>query len=970
MLRALFLLVLWTVAFPNYSFAQADKQKADSLFSLAQKSFNSDNYTDAENYYQMASDLYKTIDYDKHLEALILKNETISYSGWAKRSILELPAVDSLVQLTDNEWLKSRSKMVLGNTRYDLGQKIQAVKEYESGISHAEKANDIPLVFGHIRNASLVCVELQRLDQALTYAKRGLSIANTLDDMTIKARANNIMFNAYRDLGDTDRSEIHIKAFLEYVKYSTDTLSIGNAHNNYAIFLREKGDIDLSIYHFQKGLEVLRKVNDTVTMSRSLQGIAYNYQLIGDYERAMEYAADSYNILDETRINRRAVTSKYAALSFRRAQKFDEAEVWFQKAYEHFSEMDDSREEGDLHTGYAGFNLQIGKLDKAEQVVDQILSKPVSTFSPNIYFDMLALKSEIAFARKNYPLFLEYAKQAYSYFNRIHGINQKRATASLARASFYNNSDNAFVFANKYFELLDSDRKGSIGFVLESGLVRRESNFYKEVAGWYLKLNDDPTKAFEFIENGKSRVLINELRVADQNAYDNLGQGDAVKMRNASQYIAKLYSQLGATSDAGTKDSLQNVIRDQELKRDVLLAEIRETYPELELSQKPEVPTVGEVQKMLDGETAFVEFAFSGKDLIVFFITKDEVDYKIISPDSDKSMRTVIEELVETYRDAIAEEKAIDVLSQLSQPIMALTLQELLDKFGSVNKLIISPDGPLSKLPFQPLHYNGQHLVQNFDIKYIPSASIIPLLNDPHRIGSNRFFGFGNQDFSGPEEADPLRNYSLAYLGNAMNEVKRVSGKFTNPTVMEGHTESERIIKSDLGKYSYIHFATHGVVNEQAPSLSKLILTNKLMETDAEEDGHLTVDEISSLKLNADLVVLSACNTGIGKLISGEGLLGMQRSFLTAGASAVMVSLWEVNDQSTVDVMTHYYDHMLKMQENEYGRWERFLNLFGWYEQPVFDYRSKALRAAQLEMIKDPYFNHPKYWAPFIYIGK
>jgi CHAT domain-containing protein len=141
-----------------------------------------------------------------------------------------------------------------------------------------------------------------------------------------------------------------------------------------------------------------------------------------------------------------------------------------------------------------------------------------------------------------------------------------------------------------------------------------------------------------------------------------------------------------------------------------------------------------------------------------------------------------------------------------------------------------------------------------------------------------------------------------------------------------------------------IHFATHGLLDEKQPELSGLVLTRT---PGSREDGLLQVYEIFNLELDADLVVLSACDTGLGNAVGGEGLLGVTRALLYAGAHSVVVSLWQVDDTSTPDLMVGFYRHLDKAGD-----------------------KAEALRQAKLTMIHEKRFAHPFYWAPFILIGE
>ena len=157
---------------------------------------------------------------------------------------------------------------------------------------------------------------------------------------------------------------------------------------------------------------------------------------------------------------------------------------------------------------------------------------------------------------------------------------------------------------------------------------------------------------------------------------------------------------------------------------------------------------------------------------------------------------------------------------------------------------------------------------------------------------------------------------------------------------------SEALIKANnLKNYKYLHFATHGMVNESKPELSRVFLCPK-----GDEDGSLFSGEIYNLKINADLVTLSACETGLGKIAEGEGIVGLSRSLMYAGAENLVVSLWQVADASTAQLMIDFYKEHLYHSEND---------LF-----------SDDLRKAKLKLLNSENYYNPYYWAPFILVGK
>jgi CHAT domain-containing protein len=190
--------------------------------------------------------------------------------------------------------------------------------------------------------------------------------------------------------------------------------------------------------------------------------------------------------------------------------------------------------------------------------------------------------------------------------------------------------------------------------------------------------------------------------------------------------------------------------------------------------------------------------------------------------------------------------------------------------------------------------------------------------------------------------------WNLQRLRDSGREVTSVAKRYKSneAVVFQGRAAKEENVKGNeyLGTARRIHFATHGVISERQPQYSGLVLT---LDEDPKEDGLLQVYEIFNLKLNADLVVLSACKTGLGKEVKGEGLIGLTRAFMYAGARSLVVSLWQVADPSTAELMVKFYERLDRAGD-----------------------KADALRQAKLELIQSGRYAHPFYWAPFVLVGE
>ena len=286
--------------------------------------------------------------------------------------------------------------------------------------------------------------------------------------------------------------------------------------------------------------------------------------------------------------------------------------------------------------------------------------------------------------------------------------------------------------------------------------------------------------------------------------------------------------------------------------------------------------------------------------------------------------------------------------------IFALTADELYEILfpGSVHKsvdhLIVIPAGRLGTVPFEALLTRS---AKGFPLDY---KSLDYLIND-YAISYQYASALYYQNHLNPRQANqkpsaflcaPVTFSQLDDLPGTNQEVSNLqqilSGKGLKPEVYLEANASEEIVKSkNLKDYRYLHFATHGVVNENNPALSRIFL--KESETN---DGNLFSGEIYNLQLGADLVTLSACETGLGKVSKGEGIIGLSRALVYAGANNIVVSLWSVADTSTSNLMIDFYGNI---SGNDY---------------------SAGLRQAKLKMIRTGDFSKPYYWAPFILIGR
>ena len=453
--------------------------------------------------------------------------------------------------------------------------------------------------------------------------------------------------------------------------------------------------------------------------------------------------------------------------------------------------------------------------------------------------------------------------------------------------------------------------------------------------------------------------------------------------------IVHLQTLLSSASLALPEDGVQRLDRDltraEEEEQDVDAA-IRRGQPASAAGGTPRSSSLPDIQALLDEHTAFLEFFLGDDSSYLFVVTRQGLSTHRLPPKRD--LATLVHRVgsaVYKYSSLRAQHFAQDA-HQLYRILILPAAAELRGKAH----LILAPDEVLHSLSFEvlltsPVPSSGPpsrdfpYLIRDRSVSYVPSATVMARLLAERPPGERLpgpgklFVGFGDPGEAPASDGDagtvprgpgacaasgdpraahgspraPDRDRFPALPG-ARDEVCRIARLFpadqavifTGPDATETNVKTNPLVASARN----LHFAAHGVLDENHPDRSGLQLARGGGSPD---DGLLQVREISDLELHADLVVLSACQSGLGRIVSGEGLIGMTRAFLYAGAASIVVSLWQVDDESTSDLMVSFYRHLAKIGD-----------------------KSEALRRAKLELIDRSRYFHPYFWAAFILVGR
>jgi CHAT domain-containing protein len=458
-------------------------------------------------------------------------------------------------------------------------------------------------------------------------------------------------------------------------------------------------------------------------------------------------------------------------------------------------------------------------------------------------------------------------------------------------------------------------------------------------------------EALVYAERAKGRVLLEAVRDnrADlKNIYTETERVEAALLINE---LSAIRERIRSEPDREAKSELQNQL--DAVRRELVLFQERlaAAHPELPLRAGPARSlTHASLNNLVPAnDFAYLEYVVTGDDVGIFIVkrsgvnTEHELKYVNLPVNAD-----ALREKVNAFHSALAERHP-DYLP-LGRELYRLLIAPVANQLRNIRTVCIIPDEFLWTLPFQALTTTqGNYLIQEYSLFYAPSLSVLNemALRRWQKSSKESLIAFGNPVIERNEEL----KQDLHPIPEAETEVLAVAAALRMQTkrVLVGRKADEKTFKDLAPQYATIHLATHGVLDNRDPLNSHLLLTKT--DGELENDGLLQAREIINMRLNANLAVLSACETGYGRISPGEGVIGMSWAFLVAGARSVVVSQWRVNSASTSQLMKTFYQALAR--ENN----------------PNSRNKSLALREASLRLVKDRRYRHPFYWAGFVLVS-
>ena len=850
--------------------------------------------------------------------------------GQTEKALATLSELITLSRATGNLSGESQAHNNIGAIYVTQGRLREAIEQYNQTLLLLQQTGDRfnqATILNNIGNAYARMGEFQ---QALEYLLRGVKLAQTTGDRRGEALNLGGIGHLYMRLRDYPKAREYYEQSLALSRSTNIRAPESGALNNLGVIYGGMGDLPRALDYSNQALLLFAQLGDRSGEAAALTNLGSVYKILGETQKALDY-------YEKALVARRAAEDQYGeayTLSARGAvyeQMGNES-----KALDHLTRaLALTRKVGD-RLGEADTLYQLARLERRGGNFGQARHR------------------------------LEEALKI---------VESTRAKVSLAdtRAVYFASRQEMYDF---YIDLLmQPDKSGGEG---------------------------DVTGAWLANERRSARNLAE--RLAEVSADLHAGVAPELLQREArlqQDLSAKADQQVRLLSRKHTADQAAALAKEIEaltIEYEQALAQIRQASPRYAALTQPEPTSLKHLQaEVLDSGTLLLEYSLGEERSYLWAITQTSIKgYEL-------PKRSTLESTARRFYDLLIA-KADTLYPEVLNALSEMLLKPVADQLGGKRLLIVS-DGALHYVPFGALPLpsasasksgnrrvgrnwgeSPQPVIEHHEIVSLPSASVLAILRRemtgrrpaPNLVAVLADPVFDKEDqrvkakLGNPPAEGQASQAKVSEPASTLTDTFRSmqeSGLTTFERLLLSRREAEAIhalvpgnqslqaldftasrataISPELGRYRIVHFATHSLLNNQHPGLSGIVLS--LVDQQGKpQDGFLRLYEIYNLRLNADLVVLSSCQTALGKEFRGEGLVGLTRGFMYAGAPRVVASLWKVSDKATAELMKRFYQKMLKDGLRP----------------------AAALRAAQVSMLREKQWQAAYYWAGFLLQGE
>jgi CHAT domain-containing protein/Tfp pilus assembly protein PilF len=801
----------------------------------------------------------------------------------------------------------------------------------------------------------------RRPELAVKLYEKSLALSQELGDRNLTALIFNGLGMAHTNLGNYDVGlDFYFKA-RDLSEELGDKGTLNMALNNIGTRYLAQGRYAEALDYLHKGLAVLLEQGaaaDRRSLAYKYQNIGLVYRRQGHLDQALAYSRKSLDLLieDGDKFGVANLQNNIGVI-YKSQGLYDQGLEWFRKALPAYEALNATpgvarvlNNIGDTCRLQGRYDEALEPLTKSLRLREQGKDRGAVTLSLN----NLARLYE---AQGKYAEMLEVSQRSLKVADELYSREEiwtaqdhiGRALVGLGKPA---EAQKSFLAAIAGIESLRREVAG--------GEQQQQSFLENRLSPWFgmidvLVSQQRYAEALTFAEQSKARVLLDALQTGRANPRKTWSKEEREAEEQRRLKLVALNSQLTTESrrdkpDAARVAELKSVVEKTRLEYEDFETRLYVTHPELRL-QRGEAPIVKAEELasfVQDSSSALLEYVVDDDKTFLFVVTKSDLRVYTLPLKRDELAKQT-----EAFRKQLA-------ARDLGFRAPAAKLYELLLKPAEAQlrgrtNLIIVPDNTLWDLPFQTLvNTANRFVIEDAAISYAPSLTVLREMTQRRKVEAAHaspptLLALGNPVVGSEtlkRAALTLRDGKLDPLPEAEQEVKalgRLYGAARSKVYIGAEAREDRV-KNEAAGAKILHFATHGILNNASPMYSHLALA----DGGAAEDGLLEAWELMQLDLQADLAVLSACETARGRIGAGEGMVGLSWAMFMAGVPSIVVSQWKVESAGTRDLMVGFHRGLMS---------SRFT-------------KSEALRQASLRLMKNPATSHPFYWGAFVIVGE
>ena len=856
-------------------------------------------------------------------------------------------------------------KRVIGIFAANIGLAHAKRGEYERALEFHEKALRMNREIGdkgnsaiNLNNIGAVYNDMGRHDRALEYYREALVIRRETKDRNGEANLLSNMGVVFSDSGCYKDAFKSLNAAVGVYRDLNDTLGEISVLKNLGVVYTRTGQYPDAMDAYQKALAMIRAINDPRTEAILLSNIGGVHIQLKEYPNALECYQKSLDIQRKSG-NRHGIGNDLSNLGVvhKRLKAYDNALANYREALEIKRSLGDRLNEGAI---LGNIGLVCEEMGRYEEAMESMVA------------------SHQICQEFNLPEYL---------WRALRG--RGKVEARLGK------NDDAIRNYTLALDTIENMREGLAEKELKTAFMQDKYHVYDELTVLLSELHaQDPSKgydwnAFEVFERKQGRVFLEEMGKSGARNFSGIPVEVVAEETRLEMELLKIRAAM-ETQEAGVADKeREQLLREKAEGLENRLLAVRETirnqYPDYDALKYPEPVDLDHLRKSVLGR---------GELLLVYDVMENATCLWAIGKDHFSLQRidlgnAPLTAMVHAYRDnsinffrgeklrgapaaPVAKSSATEKKRSLHDLLFPGTVPEIMNGYSTV---YIVPTGPLYLLPFEALKDgSGRYLVEHHAFAYLSSGSLLNVLRtaQARRETAPRypFLAFANPVYDMPKQIDDtveelqvrsfysLMRGAIEPLPETEDEVTQIRNilmapEASNPLRIQRNASRSVVFdlnaKGNLDDYQYISFACHGIIPDEVNGISQPSLLLSTPDPATNDVGLLTMADVFGLKLNADLVALSACNTARGDMITGEGVIGLTRAFMYAGTPSITVNLWSVETVSAQKLSVSYFEELRQGKK-----------------------RAEALREAKLRLLRGESgetFKSPFFWAPTILFG-